>query len=163
MRSKGIWLSLGSIISVLAFLMFLRCGGDGGGGGILPPSAPPPTLETGYIDGIVYDARSDMPLEGVQVRARGVSWAVQSDGEGKFFFPITKNREYILTVEKDGYAYGQRRANGVVGRDVAVAPVYLIPLDHNVTPIGPDGGTHRDSTGRIEIVFPAGAVSKTVK
>jgi YD repeat-containing protein len=37
----------------------------------------------------------------VWVRARGVSGAVQSDGEGEFFFPITRSREYVLTIEKD--------------------------------------------------------------
>ena len=161
-RSRGMWLSLGFIIVVVALLMILRCGGDGGGGGILPPSTPPSAAATGYIDGVVYDARTDLPLEGAQVRARGVSGAIQSDGEGKFFFPVTSSREYILTLEKEGYAYVQRRADGVVGRDVAVSPVYLIPLDSNVTPIGPGGGVHRDSTGRIEITIPEGALSRTV-
>jgi len=158
MRNRGIFLVLGSIISIVVLMMLLRCGGDGGDGGL--PSSP--TLSTGYIDGVVYDASNDMPLEGAWVTAKGVSGRVQSDGEGRFFFPIGEKGEYILTIERDGYAYAQRRAQGVVGRDVAVAPVYLIPLDPNVTPIGPDGGTHRDSTGRIEIVFPEGAVSKTV-
>jgi len=159
MRNKGTWLSLGSIISLLGLLMLFRCGGDGGAGGII---GPPPTSEAGYIDGVVYDARSDLPLEGAWVTARGASGSVKTDGEGKFFFPIVKNREYILTIEEDGYAYAQRRARGVVGRDVAVDPVYLIPLDPNATPIGPEGGTHTDSTGRIEIVFPPGAMSRTV-
>ncbi len=62
MRNKGLWLSLGSIISILVLLMLLRCGGDGGG--IITPQ---PTSDTGYIDGVVYDASNDMPLEGARL------------------------------------------------------------------------------------------------
>jgi len=165
MKGKGIFVFLSAITSVLVLcLMLLRCGGGGGGGGegIVSPAGPPSTSGTGYIDGVVYDASNDMPLEGAQVKARGISGGVQSDGQGRFFFPITESWEYILTIEKPGYTYAQRRVRGLVGRDVAVDPVYLVPLDPKVTRIGPGGGTHTDSTGRIELVFPPGAVSKEV-
>ncbi|MFQ6077535.1 MAG: carboxypeptidase regulatory-like domain-containing protein, partial [Thermodesulfobacteriota bacterium] len=158
-RNRGIWLLLALIISGLALLVLLRCGGDGDGGGIAPGVIPSSTTGTGYIDGVVYDASDDTPLEGARVTAKGVSGSVTSDAEGKFFFPVTGGWDYLLTIEKPGYTYAQRRARGVVGRDVAVEPVYLVPLDPSVTRIGPGGGTHRDSSGRIEITFPAGAVS----
>ena len=121
--------------------------------------------ETGFINGLVFDASTDNPLAGVQITARGIPGSIPSDEEGKFAFPTPGGGEFVLTIEREGYTSAQRTAEAVATRDALVAPVYLTPLDPQLTTITPSGGVATnspDAPGAIEVEFPPGAVTEDI-
>jgi|GEM_PF-441215 len=118
----------------------------------LPP--PTPTPESGFIHGQVFDAKTSLPLKDVTVTAGGVTGIVLTDTAGKFSFSVPGTGDFGLTFEKDGYVFAQRRADVVSTRHTSVDDVYLTPSDTAVTTITNAGGTHIDSTGRIEVTIP---------
>ncbi|MFC1716758.1 putative Ig domain-containing protein, partial [Candidatus Poribacteria bacterium] len=51
---------------------------------VVPPVAE---SDSGWIDGMVYDSRSGLALEGARVTVEGVEGVVYSDANGQFFYP----------------------------------------------------------------------------
>jgi RHS repeat-associated protein len=126
------------------------------------PLPPPITRRSGYVHGVVYDAKTGLPLQGALIRAKGIPGTVISNEEGRFSYPTKDEKRYLFTITKHNYTYAQRWAEVRPDRDTSIDPVYLIPLDHEVTYITPHGGTARNSTGTLELIFPEGAVDHQI-
>jgi RHS repeat-associated protein len=135
-----------------------------------PSVTPPPVTEaSGFIDGYVYDSRADQPLSGVTITVEGVTGAVLTDSNGFFAFPVSDfppdipAKEVLLTAEKDGYTYAQRRVVVRSRLDVRADDIYLVPRDSLTTTITPDGGIATNSRGNIILEFPPGAVDTPIE
>jgi RHS repeat-associated protein len=121
------------------------------------------TETSGFLDGIVYDSTTDLPVEGARVTLKDVYGEVFTDAEGKFAFPTPDAGTYYMTITKNGHTYAQREITVVSTRDAAVDPVYLKPTDPVSALITPEeGGTLVDSTGNIELIFEPGTVDEPV-
>ena len=104
------------------------------------------------MDGFVYDASTDLPLEDAEITIGGVKGIILSDSEGRYAFPTPGSGEFDVTVTKEGYTKFQHKVTAVGTRDVALKPARLTPLDSKVTPIiASEGGTATDSTDMIEL------------
>ncbi len=135
---------------------------------ILPVTPPPTGADAGYIHGKVYDSFNDGPLAGAKITARDVEGAILTDENGKFAFPIIdysqeNKKQAILTIEKAGYTYAQRRVVVTTTRDTSVDPAYLTQLDSKTTTITSGGGIATNADGTIEITFPEGATSEDIE
>ncbi len=68
----------------------------------------------GQVEGVVVDALTDRPLEGVRVRTWGRPDGVRTDAAGRFLLPVPPG-EHLLVLDREGYLEGQRahvRAQG---------------------------------------------------
>ncbi len=122
---------------------------------------PPPTGTEvkGYIHGAVYNAITKQPLSDAEVMAKGLTYTVHTDGNGRYTYPVPDEGGYQLFIEKEGYVTARRDAYVIIGRETGVDPVYLIPFDTKTTTIkASEGGTHIDSTGMVEVIIPSGAL-----
>jgi RHS repeat-associated protein len=124
---------------------------------------PPATPQSGYIDGRVLDVNTRTPIPGVLITLRDVTGAVFTDEDGRFSFPTPTNGRYLLTAERQGYAYGQRWVEVTSQRDMVVDSLYLMALDPQATTITAAGGTHLSADGNVEVVVPSGAVSAPIE
>jgi RHS repeat-associated protein len=124
---------------------------------------PPETPQSGYINGKVLDVNTRSPLSGVLITIQGVEGAVFTDEDGRFSLPTPTKGRYLLTTERQGYAYGQRWVEVMSQRDMVVDPLYLMALDPQATTITPAGGTHLSADGKVEVVIPSGAVSAPIE
>ncbi|MFH1492917.1 MAG: FG-GAP-like repeat-containing protein [Candidatus Omnitrophota bacterium] len=121
---------------------------------------------TSFISGIVYAADTETPLANAVVTSPDFVGSTTSDIDGKFsfsfqsLFPESGKLTVTIDVSKGDFTSAQRTVEVVASRHSAVTSVYLTPLDPVVTTILPEGGTHVNSTGEIELVFPAGAVTE---
>ena len=127
----------------------------------LPPE-PPVVSESGFIHGVVYNSRTEVPIDGVYITVVGIEGAVLTNTEGKFSFPTPGTGEFGLTIKKSGFTFAQRKAIVLTTRDVAVEDTYLTPIDSQVTTITQAGGVATNSTGTVELIFPEGAVSTDI-
>ena len=133
---------------------------------VLP--APPLASGTqGKAGGIVRDALTLEPLEGVTVRVEGVDGAVLSDDAGNFMLPVVNFGDEtavseVLVYEAPGYIPAYRRVIAYPDVPVTADPVFLKKYDSKITPIGPAGGTATSAAGDVEADFPAGASSGTM-
>ncbi|MCQ9207473.1 MAG: carboxypeptidase regulatory-like domain-containing protein, partial [Omnitrophica bacterium] len=119
---------------------------------------PPVTEESGFIHGYVFNSRTEQPLQDVSIAIKGVEESVFTDENGKFVFPTPTGGIYELTATKEGYTYAQRKVGVIETRDTTIDPIYLVPQDPQATTITTGGGTATNSTGRVELIFPEGAV-----
>ncbi|MEW6009653.1 MAG: hypothetical protein AB1629_08490, partial [Candidatus Omnitrophota bacterium] len=121
---------------------------------------------TSSIDGIIYDSSTELPLASAIISSPDFGGSTTSDTDGKFsfsfetFFPESGKLNVRINIEKIGFTKAQRTVEVVASRHSAVEPVYLTGLDPVITTIPPEGGTHINSTGEIELVFPPGAVTE---
>lgn len=122
------------------------------------PPVPVITPQSGFIDGQVFDARTESPLENAEVSVSGVTGTVWTDAEGKYSFPSPGTGEFAITFNKEGYVLAQRMVSVVSTRDAWVELVFLTPIDPKITVITNAGGTHINSTGKVEITIPANAL-----
>ncbi|MGA1839033.1 MAG: MopE-related protein [bacterium] len=123
-----------------------------------------PTIveKSGFIDGEVFDARTEAPLESATIKMANVG-QMMTDANGKFSFPTPKEGFYLILIEKEGYTYAQRRIHVQSGYDFAVEPIYLVPIDPVTVTITPeDGGTLINSTGDVELHFEVNSVTEAV-
>lgn len=108
---------------------------------VLP--APPLASGTqGKAGGIVRDALTLEPLEGVTVRVEGVDGAVLSDDAGNFMLPVVNFGDEtavseVLVYEASGYIPAYRRVIAYPDVPVTADPVFLKKYDSKITPIGP--------------------------
>jgi RHS repeat-associated protein len=123
---------------------------------------PPETPTSGFIEGKVFDASTKNPLPGASITLENVVGMVLTDENGGFSFPTPTKGRYLLTAEKQGYAYSQRWVEVMSQRDMVIDSLSLLPLDPQVTPITSAGGTHQSADGKIELVIPSGAVSQSI-
>ncbi len=125
---------------------------------VVPP--PPQTDAAGLIHGIVVDSRTQQPLHGVRVSARGVAGAVVSNAAGRFAFPAPGTGSFALFFARQGYITARRDPYVLSERHATVGEVRLHPYDANTTLMTPSGGTVADSNGKVQAIFPPGAVSQ---
>jgi RHS repeat-associated protein len=112
-----------------------------------------------YLRGQVFDSDKN-PLADVTVKTGKVS--VTTDAEGRYALPLIMPSFYVIDIQKPGYTYAVREAEVLAGHDGTVAPAYLSRLDSTYTPVGPEGGTATNSTGDVQVVIPAGALTQTI-
>ncbi|MBI4229779.1 MAG: hypothetical protein HY608_02980, partial [Planctomycetes bacterium] len=125
--------------------------------------SPPVTAGSAFLDGIVFDAATELPLQGVRVIAQGIQGAVFTDARGRFAFPAPGAGapgagEFLLEMTREGYHYANRRVLGTSGRDVAVEPVFLLPVGSITQISAAEGGVAASSDGSVVVTFPPGAV-----
>ncbi|MBU2540802.1 MAG: hypothetical protein KJ593_02770 [Candidatus Omnitrophica bacterium] len=119
-----------------------------------------------FIDAIVYTADTEIPLQDAVVTSPDFPGSATSDIDGKFsfsfqtLFPESGKLTVTIDITKGDFTSAQRTVEVVASRHSAVASIYLTPLDPVVTTIPPEGGTHINSTGEIELIFPEGAVEE---
>jgi RHS repeat-associated protein len=128
---------------------------------------PDQTTFSGFIEGYVYNRRSDNPLVGVTITCRDallnpLPGRVLTDSNGHFSYPTPAVGKYYVDINMPGFTYAQRWAVVETARPVGVDPVYLMPFDLAVTTITPSGGTHTDSRGHVQIIVPSGAVNHDI-
>ncbi|MFH1202581.1 MAG: RHS repeat-associated core domain-containing protein [Candidatus Omnitrophota bacterium] len=132
------------------------------------PSPCRPYYKRGFVDGIVYDASTELPLQDALITSPDQVEQAYSDSQGRFSITIEKlspsSNEFTtsIKIEKTSFTSCQRQVKVVTGRHSAVNPVYLTPQDSVVTQITPSGGTHINSTGQIQLIFPEGAVTEPI-
>lgn len=128
---------------------------------VLTVVTPPITPSSGFIHGLVFHGITGQPLPGASVTTEGVVGEVRADAEGRYQFPAPGTGVFDLNIQQPGYTSVQRRAEVLAGRDAAVAPAFLTPLDSRVTPISPEaGGLAMDSSGNFQVEFPPGAAPR---
>ncbi|MCK4909653.1 MAG: carboxypeptidase regulatory-like domain-containing protein, partial [Planctomycetes bacterium] len=116
---------------------------------------PPVTEESGFIDGIVYDSKTNLPLVGVEITLKnGITGTVLTDTQGKFSFPTPDKGIYLIEATKENYHYAQREIFVESTRDAAVDPIYLLPVDVVATVPTRTGGTITNTDGTLILEFP---------
>jgi RHS repeat-associated protein len=128
----------------------------------LQQAAPVPA-GFGIVLGQVVDASTNQALSGTTVKALGTTSAVQTDGQGRFQLPAPAGMEVPVHFTKGGYVDAKAFAGVEAGRESPLGTVRLQPFDGVRTLIGPDGGSHMESTGTVQVLFPAGAVNTTTE
>lgn len=126
----------------------------------MPPLPPGPS---GFIVGQVVDAPSGRPLAGVRVMALGTETAVLTGADGRFSLQVPAGTRVAVHVEVATHVDAKTFATVEEGRETTVGIIRLVPFDQNATLITAAGGTHADSTGTVEAIFPPGAVTQDVR
>jgi len=131
-----------------------------------PPDVDPPAGDDcGWITGTVYDAAGRLPLAGARLTVEGLDARLYTGADGKIFFPIAgltagdPVRTVVLNITAPRFLDAQREVRVKRGRYPRVDDVFLVPADPAVSVVTPAGGTAADSSGRIRLDFPAGAVA----
>ncbi|KRT69834.1 MAG: YD repeat-containing protein [candidate division NC10 bacterium CSP1-5] len=125
------------------------------------PDVVPPGF--GVVLGQVLDAASNQALPGTTIKALGTTSEVSSDAQGRFQLPALPGARVPIHVNRGGYVDAKVFAVVEAGRESTVGIIRLQPFDQVRTLIGPSGGSHTDSTGTVQILFPAGAVNTTTE
>ncbi|MFQ5848940.1 MAG: DNRLRE domain-containing protein, partial [Candidatus Methylomirabilales bacterium] len=131
---------------------------------VLEITAPPePTLPAGFgiVLGRVIDASTEQPLAGTTVKALGTPSETVTDTEGRFALPAPQGPRVPVYVNQGGYVDAKAFTVVEAGRESTVGTVRLQPFDPVTTLIDSTGGSHTDSTGTVQVIFPAGAVGTT--
>jgi hypothetical protein len=63
----------------------------------------PVVLEDAHLSGYVWDAVSETPVAGIEVKIVGHDMKATTDEEGYFSFETLEPGEYTVTVELEGY------------------------------------------------------------
>lgn len=125
--------------------------------------SPKPGESAGWVHGRVLDA-AGAAVAGATVLVDGVVGTVSTAADGTFVFPVPDApRSFRLTVEQTGRTYAHRTGHVGRGEHVDVSPIHLVQLDPATTTIGPEGGTHRNAAGDVELVVPEGATTEPVE
>ncbi|MFQ5804547.1 MAG: hypothetical protein ACE5JQ_16785, partial [Candidatus Methylomirabilales bacterium] len=66
-------------------------------------------------------------------------------------------------MNRGGYVDAKVFATVEAGRESTVGTVQLQPFDPVATRIDPDGGSHTDSTGTVQVLFPSGAIGTLIE
>jgi len=112
--------------------------------------------EKTIIYGRVFEAVSDNPLSGAVITSSGK--VVQSDDNGYWKLQFGSGGTYKIKITKEGYTEVFRKIYLDVGKEGVVDDAYITLKDTNITPIGPDGGTHVNTDGTVEVIIPQGAL-----
>jgi hypothetical protein len=121
-----------------------------------------PAERPGRLRGRVVDAATGAPLGGIPVVSE--LGRTVTDGSGQFTLPIRVGEFWVEARGGDAYTSQARRVRIDRTDLVYDAGVWSLQrLDPQVTRIGPEGGTARDSTGTVEVVFPPGAVAEPIE
>lgn len=110
--------------------------------------------QAGYLDGVILDSVTELPIESAQITVDGLPDAVLTDASGRFSYPVSQSNRYGIRITHAGYIQAQRRVRGIRGRDVGLGRIYLKREDPQATAIRADRRLVRDSRGRIEVLFP---------
>ncbi|MBW8005851.1 MAG: hypothetical protein FVQ06_08725, partial [candidate division NC10 bacterium] len=116
----------------------------------------------GVVLGQVVDATTGQPLAGTTVKALGSTSEVLTDGQGRFELPAPAGNRAPIYFNKGGYVDAKAFAVVEAGRESTVGTVRLEPFDQVATRIDSNGGSHTDSTGTVQVIFPAGAVGTAI-
>lgn len=121
---------------------------------------PPLPAGFGLVLGEVRDTATGQPLPGTTVKVLGTATTAPAvtDSAGRFRLPAPAGPRVPVHVGKGGYVDAKVFAVLEAGRESTVGTVRLQLFDPVATRIGPEGGAHRDRTGTVEVIFPAGAV-----
>ncbi len=123
--------------------------------------SPPPTGTNikGYIHGQVYNALTKQPISDAEIIAKGLTYAIHTDANGKYTLPVPEEGGYQIYIEKAGYVTAMRQAYVIIGRETVAEPAYLTPFDTKAIVIrAATGGTLTDTTGMVEIIIPPNAL-----
>ncbi len=110
-----------------------------------------------------------LPLSEVSITAADITGEIRTDSQGFFSFPVSEflphipAKEVLLTAEKQGFTYAQRKVVVRSRVDVIVDNIYLVPRDTLTTTITPEGGVATNSGSNIILEFPAGAVDAPIE
>jgi len=120
-----------------------------------------------FIVGQAFSAADGQPLPDFEVLLLGEDSLAETFADGEYTYEVLLPEEQGLTqviieVRTENMTYAHRRVMMFPGEMMTVDPVYLVPVDTNVTQIGPEGGTYVSSDGTIEITIPPGALNTTV-
>ncbi|MBI2841110.1 MAG: carboxypeptidase regulatory-like domain-containing protein, partial [Acidobacteria bacterium] len=110
------------------------------------------------IIGTVLDS-SGQPLADVTVNSTGASRSATTAADGSFLIEMSSGGTHWLTFEIGGHIPVRRSADVPEGQHQNMGVIHMATADPLVTTITPDGGTAVDSTGDVELQFPAGALS----
>ncbi|GEM_PF-3888449 len=121
-------------------------------------SLPPITNQTGYITGVLYNASTDAPLEGVKVFLKDVPGAVFTNAQGKYAFPAPASGPALLQVTKPSYHYANRTVEVVSTRETGVPPIYMVPVESTTHLTAAAGGVATAHNGDLTVTFPPGAL-----
>ncbi|MFB3074490.1 MAG: DNRLRE domain-containing protein, partial [Candidatus Methylomirabilales bacterium] len=136
--------------------------------GVFPPElvleVSAPTIPAGFgtVLGRVVDATTGQPLAGTTVKALGTTSEVLTDNQGRFELPAPAGNRAPIYFNKGGYVDAKAFAVVEAGRESTVGTVRLQPFDQVATRIDANGGSHTDSTGTVQVIFPAGAVGTAI-
>ena len=126
----------------------------------------PPVADgtSGKAGGIVRDALTLQPLEGVVVQVRDTAGAILTGADGQFMIPVIQfggetAKMIVVEYEALGYIPAYRRLIAYPDVPVTTDPVFLKKYDSKVTTIGSVGGTATNAAGDVQADFPVGAVS----
>lgn len=122
----------------------------------------PTTTQKTTILGLVKDS-SGRALEGVLVESSGASRSATTAADGTFILEMSTGATHWLTFEKSGYLQIQRVAEVREGHHFNMGALSMVEQDLQLTTVGPEGGTARDSSGDVELVIPAGALAASVE
>jgi len=125
------------------------------------PDVVPPGF--GVVLGQVLDATTNQALPGTPIKALGTTSEVLTDAQGRFQLPALPGVRVPIHVNRGGYVDAKLFAVVEAGRESTVGIIRLQPFDQVRTLIGPTGGSHTDSTGTVQVLFPAGAVNTTTE
>ncbi len=127
-------------------------------------SRPPQTEASGFIHGSVIHSRTLQPLSGVRVSARGVPGGVFTDAAGRFVFATPGTGRFTLFFERRGFITARRDQYVLSERQATVGDVHLTSSDTRTALItSAHGGTLTDSTGKVQVLFPPGAVAQDLE
>ena len=117
----------------------------------------------GLVLGQVLDAASTQPLPDTTIKALGSPSEVLTDAQGRFRLPAPPGTRIPIYVNRGGYVDAKVFAVVEEGRESTVGTIRLQSFDQVRTLIGPSGGSHTDSTGTVQVLFPANAVNTTTE
>ncbi len=117
----------------------------------------PPAQRTSIL-GTVEDS-SGQPLAGVTVNSSAASRSTTTDADGAFLIEMTAGGTHWIDFDLDGFIGVQRPATVPEGQHYQMAAIQMTVQDPQVTSIGPEGGTARNSSGEVELIVPAGALT----
>jgi len=111
-----------------------------------------------FIYGRVLNIADNKPLSGALISASGNT--AQSDDQGYWKMMFAEGGTYKIKIGKLGFTEVFRKVTVDKGEEAVSEDAYLTELEAKTTAIGPDGGTHQNSDGSVEIVIPAGALAE---
>ncbi|MCK4942459.1 MAG: hypothetical protein KAS65_02730, partial [Candidatus Aminicenantes bacterium] len=110
------------------------------------------------IYGRGFEAGTQSPLSGAIITSSGKE--SQTNSEGYWSLVFGTGGTYKIKITKDGYTDVFRKIYLETGKEGVVDDAYLTLKDTKTTPIGPDGGTHSNSDGSVEVIIPQGALNE---
>lgn len=130
-------------------------------------TVPPIPEGAGFIDGIVYNSKTNQALEGAKISAKDISGSTISGLDGRFTFivpdfPESNILDVTLAIEKQGYTSVYRSVKAISSHHVSVDDIYLVPIDTKVTKITPSGGIATNSSEAVMLIFPEGAAKTDI-